>query len=58
MAKKYTYTDKTGKIIFETVKPNHVSIDTVDNEVKTKTGRDPRLELIDRKIRAVPDAPR
>lgn len=57
MAKQYTYRDeKTGKIIFETVEPNYVSMDTVDLKVKKVVGRDPRLDpFIVRQIRMMPD---
>lgn len=57
MAKKYTYTDeKTGKILFESVEPNYVSMDNVDLKVRDRVGRDPRLDpFINRQIRVVPD---
>lgn len=59
MAKKYTYTDhKTGKVLYETVEPNHISMDTVDRKVAKAVGRDPRLDpFVNRQIRVVPDRP-
>ncbi len=58
MARRYTFIDfKTGKTLFETTQPNHVSEDTVNDLFKNKTGRDYRLEkgVIDRRIRTVED---
>lgn len=57
MAKQYTYINtKTGKVIFETVEPNYVSMDDVDKKVVAKTKKDPRLDPhIERQIRVVPD---
>lgn len=55
MAKKYTYTDhKTGRVLFETVEPNYVSMDDADKKAAKKTGRDPRLDpFVNRQIRVV-----
>lgn len=55
MAKKYVYTDtKTGKVIYESVEENYVSIDDVDKKVVSKTGHDPRLNpFISRQISVV-----
>ena len=55
MAKHYTYTNtKTNRVVFETVQPNHVSMDAVDVMVLNKTGVDPRLNrVIERAIRVV-----
>lgn len=55
MPKQYTYTDhKTGRVLFESVEPNHVSIDAVDRKVLQATGRDPRLDpMVVRQIRVV-----
>ena len=55
MAKKFIYSDhKTGKILFETVEPNYVSIDDADKKASKKIGRDPRLDrTIERTIRVV-----
>jgi len=61
MAKRFTYTNtKTGRIIFESVEPNYVSITDVDLKVKEKTGKDPRLNphLIERQIRIVSEPER
>lgn len=55
MAKQYTYTNtKNGKVIFESVEPNYVSIEEVDKKVVEKTGVDPRLDpFIHRRITVV-----
>lgn len=58
MPKEYTYTlTQTGKVLFKTVEANYVSRETVDQKVKEKTGRDPRLErgAIECVIRVVDD---
>lgn len=57
MAKLYTYTDhKTGKILFQTVEPNFVSMDDIDRKALEHTGRDPRLDpFMNRQIRVVSD---
>jgi protocatechuate 3,4-dioxygenase beta subunit len=57
MAKQYTYTDhKTGRVLFETVEPNFVSMEDVDKKAHKRTGRDPRLDpFVVRQIRVVPD---
>jgi len=58
MAKHYIYKNtKTGRIIFETVQPNHVSSTAVDKMVLNDTGQDPRLNpaLINLSISVVPD---
>jgi len=58
MAKHYTYTNtRQNKVIFETVQPNHVSINDVDIMVLETTGSDPRLNpaVIERSIRSVSD---
>lgn len=60
MAKEYIYTiSKSGKILFRSIEPNYVSKETVDQKVKEKTGRDPRLDrhLIECTIRMVGDTP-
>lgn len=44
MAKEFTYTAKTGNIIFRSIEPNYASKDVVDKKVKDKTGQDPRLD--------------
>lgn len=59
MARKYKYIDfKTQRTLFETVQPNHVSEDEVNEMFKKKTGRDYRLEkgVIDREIRIVKES--
>lgn len=58
MAKHYIYKNtKTGKIIFETIQPNLISIHDVDRMVLDETGEDPRLNpvLINLSIGVVPD---
>lgn len=58
MAKEYTYTlSKSGEVIYKSIEPNYVSKETVDAQVRTKTGHDPRLErhIIDCTIRVVRD---
>lgn len=58
MAKEYTYTlTENGKVLYKTVEANYVSRETVDQQVKEKTGRDPRLEraTIECVIRVVKD---
>lgn len=57
MARKYTYHDsKTGKLLFETVEPNYVSMDDVDKKMAQSTKRDPRLDpFVMRQIRIVND---
>lgn len=58
MAKQYVYTDtKSGKVIFESVEPNYVSIEDVDKKVVSHTGHDPRLNpFISRQIKVVSDS--
>lgn len=53
MAKLFTYRDaKTGKVIFESVEPNYVSIADIDKKVLAATKRDPRMDpFIERQIR-------
>lgn len=56
MSRKYKYIDfKSGRTLFETTQPNHVSEEEVNKMFKVKTGRDFRLEkgVIDREIRMV-----
>lgn len=58
MAKHYIYTNtKTGRIIFETIQPNHIASADVDKMVLNDTGQDPRLNpvLINLSISVVPD---
>lgn len=58
MAKHYMYKDlRSNRLIFETIQPNYVSIDTVDKMVLADTGHDPRLDpgRIERQIRVVSD---
>lgn len=57
MARKYTYIHaKTGKILFETVEPNYVSMEDVDKKMAAATKRDPRLDpFIERMVRVVAD---
>ena len=57
MAKKYQYFDsKSGKLLFETVEPNHVSPEEVDKKMFQVTKRDCRLDpFIQRQIRVISD---
>ncbi len=56
MARKYRYTDfKSGKLLFETTQPNHVSETDVNKMFNEKTGRNYPFERarIDLEIRMV-----
>lgn len=59
MSKEYTYTlSKSGEVIYRSIEANHVSKETVDAQVRIKTGQDPRLlrHIIDCTIRVVGEA--
>ena len=54
MARRYTYYNpRDNKVLYETVQPNHVSREVVDQLAKVKTGYDPRIDKnqIDVRIR-------
>ena len=55
MARKYVYTNtKTGKVLFETIEPNYVSMEDVDKKMTLKTKKDYRLDpFIERQISVV-----
>jgi len=58
MPRKYTYThSKSGKVLFETVEPNYVSMEDVDKKMTAATKKDPRLDpFIERTVRVVGEA--
>lgn len=59
MARKYIYFQtKTGEVLFETIEPNHISMDDVDKKMIQATNKDPRLDpFIERQVRVVKEVP-
>lgn len=57
MARKFTFTDDRGKVIYERIAPNHIGEDDIIGGMIRDTGVDPRINVrIGKSIRIVDDS--